>query len=107
MNTRIFCAPNTRSSLKTGLHVNTSGLLAVGCKHISWVTTLLEMSCTRWQGTIFDCIDLQRVRDKWEYILHDRLRSKEHQPKQWCPLGCSNQEGKGHILWLHSGHMGT
>ena len=46
MNTRIFYAPNTRSSLKTGLHMKTWGLSVVGCKHISWVTPLLKMSCT-------------------------------------------------------------
>ena len=68
--------------------------------HLWWVVLVV-------QGTIFDCIDLQRIRDKWEYILHDRPRSKEHQLKQRCPLWCSNREGKGHILWLHNGHMGT
>ena len=86
MNTRIFCVPNTQRSVTTGLHVNTSGLSAVGWKHVSEVTTLFLMSCTHWPGTIVDCIDLQRIPDKWEYILHDRPRSKEHQPKQRCPL---------------------
>ena len=38
MNTRTVCAPNTRSSATTGLHVNTSGLSAVGWKHILEVT---------------------------------------------------------------------
>ena len=46
MNTRTVCAPNTRSSATTGLHVNTSGLSAVGWKHVSQVTTLFVMSCT-------------------------------------------------------------
>src|SRR5215216_4764096 len=53
MNTRTFCAPNTRSSVMTGLHVNTSGLSAVGCKHVSRMTTLFLMSCTRWPGDHF------------------------------------------------------
>ena len=34
----------------TGLHVNTSGLSAVGWKHVSEVTTLFVMSCTRCPG---------------------------------------------------------
>ena len=50
MNTRTVCAPNTRSSVTTGLHVNTSGLSAVGWKHVSEVTTLFVMSCTRCPG---------------------------------------------------------
>ena len=45
-NTRIVCAPNTRSSVMIGLHVNTSGLSTVGWKHVSEVTTLFVMSCT-------------------------------------------------------------
>ena len=46
MNTRTVCAPNTRSSATTGLHVNKSGLSAVGWKYVSEVTTLFVMSCT-------------------------------------------------------------
>ena len=44
------CAPNTRSSATTGLHVNTSGLSAVGWKLVSEVTTLFVMSCSRCPG---------------------------------------------------------
>ena len=51
MNTRIVCAPNTWSSATTGLHVNTSGLSAVGWKHVSEVTTLFVMSRTHCPGT--------------------------------------------------------
>src|SRR4051812_23279675 len=47
MNTRTVFAPHTRSSVTTRLHVNTSGLSQVGWKHVSEVTTLFLMSCTR------------------------------------------------------------
>ena len=50
MNTRTVCAPNTRSSATTGLHVNTSGLSAVGWKHVLEVTTIFRMSSTCWPG---------------------------------------------------------
>ena len=50
MNTRTVCAPNTRSSATTGLHVNTSGLSAVGWKHVSEMKTLFVMSWTRCPG---------------------------------------------------------
>ena len=43
MNTRTVCAPNTRSSAMTGLHVNTSGLSAVGWKHVPEVTVCDEL----------------------------------------------------------------
>ena len=42
MNTRTFCAPNTRSSVTTILHVNTSGLLEVGWKHVSGENTVSD-----------------------------------------------------------------
>ena len=42
MNTRTFCAPNTQTTVRTGLHVNTSGVSAVGSKHVSGVTNIVS-----------------------------------------------------------------
>ena len=47
-NTRICYARNTRRNLKIGLLENTRRLSAVGCKHVSLMTTQLETSYTCW-----------------------------------------------------------
>ncbi len=45
-NTFYTIAPNTRSGLMTGLHVNKPGVSPAGCRHVPCMTPLLKMTCT-------------------------------------------------------------